>query len=113
MDDTKLAKKINDDKDREDLQNCLDLLCSWANNWGMEFNIKKCKVLHTGRNNPLYHYTMNGVPLTVVEQEKDIGVTIHKSLKPSPHCADIARKANIDLGQISRSFHYIERNRFI
>ena len=56
---------------------------------------------------------MNGVPLTVVEQEKDIGVTIHKSLKPSHHCADVARKANIVLGQISRSFHYRDRKIFI
>ena len=56
---------------------------------------------------------MNGVPLTVVEEEIDIGVTIHKSLKPSQHCADVARKANIVLGEISRSFYYRDRNIFI
>ena len=112
-DDTKLAKKILNDNDRATLQTCLDLLYSWAKTWGMEFNIKKCKILHTGRNNPMYSYTMNGIPLTEVDEEKDIGVIIHKSLKPSRHCAEVARKANIVLGQISRSFHYRDRKVFI
>jgi len=56
---------------------------------------------------------MNGIPLTEVDEEKDIGVIIHKSLKPSRHCAEVARKANIVLGQISRSFHYRDRKVFI
>ena len=87
-------------------------IASWAKTWRMEFN-KKWKILHTGRNNPMCSYTMNGIPLTEVDEEKDIGVIIHKSLKPSRHCAEVARKANIVLGQISRSFHYRDRKVFI
>lgn len=51
--------------------------------------------------------------MTVVEEEKDIGVLIHNSLKPSKQCSEAARKANAVLGQISRSFHYRDRNIFI
>ena len=50
-DDTKLAHKVNSEADREILQTCLNQLWSWANEWGMAFNIQKCHVLHLGRNN--------------------------------------------------------------
>jgi ribonucleases P/MRP protein subunit RPP40 len=112
-DDTKLGQKILNDSDRQNLQDCLDILCEWANKWGMQFNISKCKVLHIGRNNPKHIYTMNNIPLTVVEEEKDIGVLIHHSLKPSRQCSEAARKANAVLGQISRSFHYRDKNVFM
>ena len=61
----------------------------------------------------MYNYTMNGIPLTEVQEEKDIGVIIHKSLKPSRHCAEMARKANTVLSQISRSFHFRDKKVFI
>ena len=112
-DDTKLGQKVTNDSDRQNLQDCLDSLCDWANKWGMQFNESKCKIMHIGRNNPRHTYTMNNIPLTVVEEEKDIGVLIHNSLKPSKQCSEAARKANAVLGQISRSFHYRDRNIFI
>lgn len=112
-DDTKLGQKILNDSDRQNLQDCLDMLYDWANKWGMQFNVSKCKILHTGRSNPKHTYTMNNIPLTVVEEEKDIGVIVHNSLKPSRQCSEAARKANAVLGQISRSFHYRDRNVFL
>ena len=42
--------------------------------------------MHVGKNNPHFEYYMAGIKLKVVEEEKDIGMTIHKSLKPSAHC---------------------------
>ena len=76
----------------------------------MVFNASKCKVIHFGKNNPKYSYTMGGFAPggTVLEsskEEKDIGVIISDSLKPSSQCAVAARKANQVLGQMSRSFH--------
>ena len=52
----------------------------------MVFNESKCKVLHIGRNNNEQQYELNGVVLSKTEAEKDIGVIIHKSLKPHDHC---------------------------
>ena len=43
----------------------------------MEFNASKCHVLHLGRRNNEYSYTMGGVELARVEEEKDVGVMIH------------------------------------
>ena len=47
------------------------------------------------------------------EEERDVGVTIHRSLKPSKQCAQAAAKANQVLGQISRAFHYRDRHIFV
>jgi retron-type reverse transcriptase len=82
-DDTKGAKVIESISDRDKLQEALDCLCDWADKWGMAFNISKCKIMHVGRNNPEYEYTMRGTALSKTDEERDIGVTISKNMKPS------------------------------
>ena len=111
-DDTKGAQTIANDDDRDKLQRCLDSLCEWTSTWGMQFNESKCKVIHCGKNNPRYDYTMNDITLKCVSEEKDVGVTIHESLKPSLHCSKAAKNASFVLGQISRTFHYRDQNVF-
>ena len=111
-DDTKGLQEINGVEDRDKLQSTLDSLMKWTKDWGMEFNIDKCKIMHVGRKNPRYEYKMGGVALRVVEEEKDIGVTIHSSLKPSRHCKKIADTANAVLRQITKNFHFRDRHIF-
>jgi hypothetical protein len=55
---------------------------------------------------------MNGIKLTVVEEEKDVGITIHKSLKPARHCQRVAATATGVLKQLTRNFHYRDRTVF-
>ena len=112
-DDTKAAQKILSDDDRILLQDCINKLFTWASDWGMAFNIEKCKVMHLGRLNPKYQYQMNGIVLKEVDQEKDIGIIVHSSMKPSKQCSEAARRANGVLGQISRSFHFRDRHVFL
>ena len=50
-DDTKIFRKIVSDEDSRQLQNDLDLLLQWAEDWQMTFNIEKCKVMHIGNRN--------------------------------------------------------------
>ena len=45
---------------------------------------------------------MAGEGLTVVEEEKDIGVTVSSSLKPSKHCQKVAATANAVLRQLQK-----------
>jgi hypothetical protein len=82
-DDTKLGHTVNDKNDKNILQEALDNLTEWSNKLGMSFNVKKCKVVHFGRSNKKYSYEMNGEQLAEVEEERDIGVEVHQSLKPS------------------------------
>ena len=58
-------------------------LCEWARIWGMTFNVKKCQIMHIGHRNPNYAYFMHSEKLAVVVEEKDRGVMVHRSLKPT------------------------------
>ena len=71
----------------------------------MKFNVNKCKVMHFGYNNPEYEYSMNDEVLIDTEEERDLGVTIHKSSKPSCHIAHCVNRANQMLAMIRRNFH--------
>jgi hypothetical protein len=87
-----------------ELQAALSNIFDWSVTWGMEFNVKKCPVLHIGRSNPGHTYTMGGQRLAVSMSERDVGVTICYMLKPSEQCRKAA--AYGVLSQIHRSFHY-------
>ena len=84
----------------------------------MLFNAGKCKVLHFGKKNPRYSYTMGGyapagtVLISDVE-EKDVGVLVHQSLKPSKQCAKAAGKAKQVLGQMARAVTYRDKNTWL
>ena len=82
-DDTKLENRASNANDCEMLQQCIDKLITWADTWHMEFNIKKCKVMHNGRGNLLHQYTMSGTPLQTCEGEHDIGVYTSNTLNPA------------------------------
>ena len=112
-DNTKLAHTITGDSDRQQLQEALDALMDWAVAWGMAFNTAKCKVMHVGRQNPGYQYTMGGVLLATTVLERDIGMLVNNNLKPSYQCAKAAKTANMVLGQIARAFHFRDRNTFV
>ena len=103
-DDTKLGNVETSLQDCKVLQDSIDKLVGWADTWGMQFNVKKCKVMHVGRRNNMHQYSMNNIPLQVCVAERDIGVHITDNLKPSTQCAEAARRANAVLTQISRAF---------
>ena len=112
-DDTKLGHRVKTEEDRQVLQDCLDKLFEWSIEWCMDFNIQKCKVLHVGRTNKNFEYTMNGVILESVDKERDIGVITDKTLKPSLQCSEAARRATGVLTQISKAFLYRDRVTFL
>ena len=80
----------------------LDRLETWSQDWQLLFNRGKCKVMHFGKKNTRQQYTMGGHTLESSKQEKDLGVLIDDSLKPSAQCAKAASKANLVLGQLTR-----------
>jgi ribonuclease P/MRP protein subunit RPP40 len=112
-DNTKLGQVIRSQAERDLLQQCLDKTTAWAKEWGMKFNISKCKVMHLGLKNLCHTYTMSGAALSTTKEERDIGVTVSSNLRPCTQCAKAARKASAVLGQISRAFHYRHRHIFL
>ncbi len=97
-DNTKLGHRASTDNNRSEMQKALDALVAWAEKWGMEFNVAKCKVMHLGNNNIRLAYKMNGQQLGITEEEVDIGVAMVGSLKPSVQCRRAARTAQTVLG---------------
>ena len=62
-DDTKLGGRVNCDEDAEILQNDLDRLSEWANQWQMQYNLDKCEIIHFGSKNKNPDYYLNGCKL--------------------------------------------------
>ena len=56
--------------------------------------------------NKEFKLTMGGVELASVEEEKDVGVMIHHTLRPSLQCAKASARANQVLGQLARGVGY-------
>jgi len=116
-DDTKLYAVVNNDEDHESLQYDMDSLITWSDKWQLSFNATKCKVMHYGRSNHNYNYTMvtNNVKTNVATttEEKDLGVVFSTDLKFSTHVATAANKANRVVGAIRRSFRYMDKAMFV
>ena len=80
----------------ESIDTCID----WAEDWQMEVNLSKCKVLWMGKNNENRDYRMQGVMLERVTQEKDLGVVKDTGGKQAAQCQAAIDKANRVLGCI-------------
>ena len=93
-DDTKLYTEVTKEEGGEQLQEDLDKCTEWANQWLMEFNVSKCKVLHAGRTNIMKEYTMEGKILGKVQEEKDLGVMVHKAMHGSRQFTEVVKKSN-------------------
>ena len=90
----------------ENLQKDLDRLGEWARKWQMEFNVGKCEVVHFGRNNGRKDYYLRGEKLQQATVQRDLGVLVHESQKPS---LQVVRKANGMLAFIARGIEYKSR----
>jgi len=75
----------------------------------MDIHPQKTCVIHFGYSNPRHEYFLNGMKITEVVSNKDLGVTISDSCSPSSHISEITRKVNGILSQLSRTL--ISRNK--
>jgi ribonuclease P/MRP protein subunit RPP40 len=103
-DDTKVISIIRNSVDSNILQNDIETLVDWSNEWLIKFNESKCKVMHIGKNNEKFKYQMNNSILSETELEKDLGIFISNDLEWSQHVNTAVGKANRQLGLIKSSF---------
>ena len=110
-DDTKIWRTIKDDTDSIWLQQDLDNMESWCQEWLLKLNPSKCKVMHIG------HKVKSGYYITEEEatrkldettEEKDLGVYLTDDLKATLQCTKAASKATSVLRMIKRNFHRID-----
>ena len=76
-------------------------------------NVSKCHMMHIGSKGDSGKYKMKTDTggehiLQETSEEKDLGIWISNTLKPSTHVAHAVKKANQLLGLIRRSFTYLD-----
>ena len=77
VDDCFVYRVIESDEDRRMLQQDLDQLTRWANDWQMCFNVSKCYSMHVTStcHKPTPHtYTMNSEVLANVKENPYLGL---------------------------------------
>ena len=81
-DDAKLVQRVYNVEGRDKLREDLSSLFKWSEEWQMNFNLDKCKIMHIGNKNKLFdEYAIGGHMLEKVEEEKDLGVIINDKFK--------------------------------
>ena len=109
-DDTKAYTSIKNEQDHLNLQNTIDSIHSWTENWQLKFNETKCKILHLGENNPKKSYYIGShnsrVQLEETTLEKDLGIYIDPTLSFDSHIEYITKKASSKSAQILENFSY-------
>ena len=116
------SKRTNNTQDIT-LQNDLDKLQAWSDEWLLRFHPEKCKVLTIGKqdyepaNLHLYCTGNNNnktpIKLQPSQHEKDLGITIDSGLTFKDHIWNITTKANNIMGIIRRGFNFLDKDTFL
>ena len=99
-DDCLLYRAINTANDHFRLQQDLNNFQTWAQEWGMKFNAKKCYLLST-RNKSSHFYTIGDHILQQVKNNP-----FSEDLKWKTHIDNICKRANSNLGFLRRNLHH-------
>ena len=90
--------------DKLQVDNDLKMLELWESTWLLEFNVKKCKVLHTSfNNNPHNTDHLNGKVMLTSDQEKDLGILTTCNLLWNDQINSCVNKANQMICFIARN----------
>ena len=116
-DDTKIFRKVEHTRDVQALQADLDKLSDWCQDWILEFNIEKCKVMHIGAANMKETYCMKLTNkekqnLQSTEVQRDLGVYVSTELNATPHCQAAAKRASHALRQLKMAFPTLRESNF-
>ena len=109
-DDTKLYSQSNSLNGYSSLKNSLSDVVKWSKINYMSLNLGKCQVLHLGKSNATFEYSVESHCIEETSIIKDLGVWIENKLKFSKHIALIASSANRLIELFKRTFLYITPN---
>ena len=113
-DDTKLFREIKSPVDRLILQQDLNSLIEWSDNWLLKFHPDKCASMSISRSSEIRvaSYEMENHQLNCSNCEKDIGVFIDSSLNFDRHINYAVNKANRVLAIAQKTFECMDRDIF-
>lgn len=112
-DDCVLYRNIYSQDDADILQNDLNKLALWEQDWLMEFNVSKCHTLRVSRHRTdrqlTFDYSLHDQILETVSSAKYLGVTLNSDLDWGTHINNISSKANKTLGFLRRNLAFAPR----
>ena len=105
-DDTKCHRSVSSTSDCYSLQNDLQQLSKWSQDWNMFFNDNKCVLLRFSPKptHSTFHYTINNSTISIQEHHRDLGVIMSNNFTWNAHYIFISAQAYKILGLIRRSF---------
>jgi len=95
-DDAKIYTVINSNVSSNQLQNSLDLVAVWAENWQLSLSASKCSVMRISSSRLVSDgpaYKVGVYTLPIVSQFTDLGVSYDDHLNFLPHISKIVKKA--------------------
>ena len=104
-DDTLLYGVVVEDSDCDNLQDDLNKLETWQQEWQMQFNPSKCNIICISNKQrpPQRSYFFCGSKLEQVDSASYLGITVNSKLKWSEHISSISSKASRSSGLIKRN----------
>ena len=110
-DDTLLHRLMKNDNDTKTLQEDLQELEKWENEWDMSFHPNKCNILPISKKKTANRneYTLHDHQLETVESAKYLGVTLQSNASWDKHIDGVCAKANRTLGFIRRNLKVAPR----
>ena len=116
-DDTKMWRVLRSEEDSRVLQEDLDKLSKWSEDWQLLFNAEKCKAMHMGHHHKTEYYMQdaggNRKKLQETTKERDLGILVSQDLKPAEQCRVAAAKAMSVIGMIGRHFKQLSKKDFL
>ena len=112
-DDGKLIAAITEEELRvNQFQKDIKSLEKWCDEWSMCLNVKKCKIMHLGKDNPRRPYYMfdkssgSQIQLETTSVERDLGIIISDDGSFEPQVNASIARANKVLGKMRNTFKY-------
>ena len=104
-DDMAMYLTVGGSDDEKVLQQDLDRLSVWEDQWDMEFNPSKCQVVQVTTSKTVINsvYTLHGQILEVVTSTRYLGVDISDGISWNSHIDRMTGNANRTLGYIKRN----------
>jgi hypothetical protein len=110
-DDCVLYRQIKNQHDHDQLQEDLNTLVKWQNDWQLHFNLKKCHIMRLthARTTKMFNYKLGESVLAETQSHPYLGVDISNNLSWSNHINNIISTANRQLGFIRRNLYSCTR----
>ncbi|KAI5725364.1 hypothetical protein M8J77_014537 [Diaphorina citri] len=104
-DDVKIYKSISSVQDCALLQADLERFSEWLSTNGLQLSVHKCAVMEfcRSRSPPVFNYRIDSETLPLVNQIKDLGIYLDKTLSFSSHVDKVSLSCHRVLGYVFRN----------